>query len=832
MELLKGFGRDLMHATRSLATARSFTVVCVVSLGIGMAPVIAVPYGARAVRIPPPLVKTDGLVELVTSQQGPHEPIHVWSYPDLLDLRSAATGMTLIGWAAGATNTTVQTPAGVETAPVATLFVSANYFEAAGVTLARGTGLSAGATEPVVVLGYNFWKNRQAADPTIVGKTMTLDGVPHVVAGIAPERFQGLLSFWDADLFRPLEEHPQLQAGGKGRIDRGERWMRIHGRLSPGVSVAQANAAVAAVTAQLARQYPATNEFIAGAVEPYFPIGALEGRGMTLIETAGLTLTGLILLVVCLNISGMMLVRSALRERELSIRQAIGASRWRLIRYLLAESIVLAGLGATLASIVLFSIPLVIAWMIDAPLPYQFEQAMRVDGAIIGICVAVCLAASVAFGLLPALRFSRPVILSALKDDVGGGGRRVGRVHRVTAALQVAIAVPLLVMGGMSLDRVRATATSDLGFQSDLLYTAPMKLDAATDSPSQIRGAAESLANADGVAAVTVADGLPLDFRGRTQPVALKTGPNEAPRFMPAQVTRVGAGYLDTMGIQLLRGRDFTADDGPGSPLVTVISKPLADELFPNADAADAIGRQLTFGQDQKTQKVLTIVGVTGDFPTSQMSTERPQLLLPLSQYADVQKDSVPIGSDFDEAPHLMLIARSRAGEQPAKMISAVENVARSLDPEFKRERVVTGAWLRRNSMNDFLTQSAVAGVAGSVILALAALGIYGVVGLMTATRTREIAVRVALGATRGRVLAMILLDVVKLVAPGVVFGLLLTVALVRLKGVDIGIPLSGIENVSYVTGAAIAILVAVAASLAPARRAASVQPLVAMRTQ
>ena len=268
------------------------------------------------------------------------------------------------------------------------------------------------------------------------------------------------------------------------------------------------------------------------------------------------------------------------------------------------------------------------------------------------------------------------------------------------------------------------------------------------------------------------------------------------------------------------------------SPFVTVISKPLADELFPNADAADAIGRQLTFGQDQKTQKVLTIVGVTGDFPTSQMSTERPQLLLPLSQHADVQRDSVPIGSDIDEAPHLMLIARSRAGEQPAKMISALENVARSLDPEFKRERVVTGAWLRRNSMNDFLTQSAVAGVAGSVILALAALGIYGVVGLMTATRTREIAVRVALGATRGRVLAMILLDVVKLVAPGVVFGLLLTVALVRLKGVDMGIPLSGIENVSYVIGAAIAILVAVAASLAHARRAASVKPLVAMRAQ
>ena len=237
----------------------------------------------------------------------------------------------------------------------------------------------------------------------------------------------------------------------------------------------------------------------------------------------------------------------------------------------------------------------------------------------------------------------------------------------------------------------------------------------------------------------------------------------------------------------------------------------------------------MTFGAadaEDKTPHTLTIVGVTGDFPTSQMSTKREQLLLPLAQHP---------------SPTVFLIARSVPGEQPMKLNAALENAIRDLGPDFNQNvktpdgvpysKVVTGVWLRQNSMRDFLVQSAVAGAAGSVILMLAALGIYGVVGLMVATRTREIAVRVALGASRRRVLGMILFDVVKLVMPGVAVGLVLTAALVRLNGENMGIPLSNVEPLAYVVGAAIAVLVAVLASLAPARRAASVQPMVAMRS-
>ena len=838
--MFKGIWRDLVHAGRSLAKARAFTVVCVVSLGIGMAPVIAIPYVSRLTTLTPPGVDTEELVELVTTSVGPHQQTQQWSYPDYVDLRDANTGITLIGWVGAQSEITFQATGGSKMR-ASTMFVPANYFKTLGVALARGAGFDASAddplrAEPVVILNYQFWQNRLSADPEIVGKTLTMDGTPHVVVGVAPDQFGGHLGFTGWDLFVPFERHPRLLARTAAaeenfRADRSKEWLNIHGRLSPGVSVRQASAAVAAVTAQLAMAYPATNEFKAGIAGAYDPLGILVRPELGRIQAVGLTLTGMVLLVVSLNISGMMQVRGAMRERELSIRQAIGATRLRLAQYLLSESIVLACAGGALASIVLFNIPSLLPWLTDDPIPPQILEALRVDVPMVAICLGLCLLTSLLFGWLPAMRFSRPVILSSLKDDAGGGGgMRVGRVHRVTAALQVAIAVPLLVMSGQSLDRLRATATKDLGFTSDLLYAVPLKLDglAIDQAGFQIRKASDTLAHASGVASVTVADGLPLDFRGRSTRVSLQVDANTAPRPVAVQVTRVGDEYLKTMGIPLVRGRGFAAEDGAGAEPVTIVSKPLADRLVPGGDV---IGKTLMFGADPKTQLALTIVGVTADFPTAQMSTTREQLLLPLAQHPGVNWDSVAVADDMSGAAHVMLIARSAPGEPAKKLTTALENVARELDPEFQPTAIVTGVGLREFSMNDFLTQSAVAAVAGGVVLLLAALGIYGVIGLMVATRTREIAVRAALGATRWRVLVMIIRDVVKLVLPGTIVGVVLTIVLNRLNAENMGISLSNAEPIAYVVGPAIAVLVAVLASLAPARRAASVQPMVAMRS-
>jgi hypothetical protein len=445
------------------------------------------------------------------------------------------------------------------------------------------------------------------------------------------------------------------------------------------------------------------------------------------------------------------------------------------------------------------------------------------------VCIVFCFVASLACGLFPALRFSRPAIISSLKDDAGVGGLRAGRVHRLAAALQIAIAVPLIVMAGVSLDRIRSTATHDLGFAAEELYAAQLTLEGTTPETAEfrIREAQDTLMQAGGIVSVTVADGLPLDFRGRENRVALEPAADEAPLFRPVHVTRVGNGYLQTMGISLTAGRGFLAEDRIGSEPVTVISKTLANELFPAEAESEAVGRRVTFGVDEDTRQTLTIVGVTTDFPTSQMSTERAQLLLPIAQ---------------QPTPTVFLIARSAAGEPEERLTTALGNTVRHLTPEAARTistgdgvryaPVITGRWLRENSMNDFLTQSLVGATAGGVILTLSALGIYGVVGLMVMTRTREIAVRAALGASRGRVIGMILKDVLKLVAPGIALGLLLTVAIMRVNSENMGISLSQVENLAYVAGAFVAAAIAVLAGLAPARRAASIQPIVAMRAE
>ncbi len=834
--MFKGIWSDLVYAARSLAKAPAFTFVCIVSLGIGMVPVIAVPYLARIPRTPPPGVNTRGLVEIITTANGSRPATNSWSYPDFMDLRNSDTGIAIFAWATAPSE--IKLPAGLKLA-MWPMYISADYFKTIGVPLARGPGFE-GQTDAVVILGYQFWQNHLSADPEIIGKTLKLDNVPYVVVGIAPDQFQGHLGLQGRELFVPLERYPLLLTDSNARFDRGKEWLHIHGRLSPGVSVAQASAAVAGITARLAKEYPATNQIKAGMVEAYDPLGVLDRSQFRVLEAVGMTLTGAVLLVVCLNISGMMQVRSAMRDRELSIRQAIGASRLRLARLLLTEAVLLAAAGGTFASLVLFNAPTVVSRLSGQPIPAPLQDALKLDLSMVGICIGLCLLTSLVFGFLPAIRFSRPVIISALKDDAGAGGLRVGRVHRFIAALQVAIAVPLLVISGIGLDRVHSTATSDLGFNPDLLYAAPLELTAGPETDNaaamdfRIRSLRDNLAKASGIASVTLADGLPLDFRGRGTTVSLQT---EASALVHVQVTRVGDGYLNTMGVPLLSGRDFSGDDSPGSEKVTIITKPLADQLFPNAGVVEAIGKRLTFGAGatgsaDKPPQTLTIIGVTGDFPTSQMSTERAQLLLPLAQHSNLRRNSVSTDDEGNRLPNLLLIARSAAGEQPGKITAVLENVVRQLDPEFRRDRIVTGVSLRKNSMNDFLKQSAIAGATGGVVLMLSALGIYGVVGLMVATRTREIAVRVALGASRPRVLGMILFDVVKLTAPGVGVGLILTAALIRLNGERMGIPLSHVETLAYVVGAAIAILVAVVASLGPARRAASVLPMVAMRSE
>jgi putative ABC transport system permease protein len=841
LDALDSLRRDLAHAARSLAKERGFTLVCIISLGIGMGGLVALVTFTRMITAPARVINTNGLTELLVLPLGPLRAkagvwaLSEWSYPDYQALRDADTGMSLTAWVREFTPGPADNSDEAGQPGVTTLYVSSNYFQTFGVSLARGPGFDpaiddATSAEPRVILSDAFWRLRLAADPDIVGKSVTLGGVPHTVVGITPADFRGHFHIFQAPstmVFVPLERHPRLKANPNLRDDRAVDWLRIHGRLKSGVDITQANALVSATVAGLADRYPASNEFKAATVEPYTSMGAAGRPESRRVISVMLSLAGTVLLIVCLNISGMMLVRGANREKELSIRAALGAGRRRLIAHLFFESILLAFASGALSAFVLFGIPATIGWWLGVPVPQEID----LDATGIAISSGLCLLVSVLFGLLPAVRFSRPNLIHAMKEDAGGGGRQTIRVHRVAALVQIGIAVPFLVMSGVMIDRVR---TAELGFETDGL--AATRLPTSVDKDKEraggfsVRRAVDNLRQVSGVRAVAIAEGMPVDFDEREFRVAS----TKDAKFVTAHVTRVGENFLETIGAKLLRGRTIMVEDRIMAAPVAVISEPLAKQLFP---ATEAIGQRVTLTMEGSKDQEFTVVGVSADFATSQLTTDRPQILLPLpdlSAGASAKAEAL--------APTVFLIVRGAPGDEP-KLKAALEAELRALGiealPGVAFPGIVTGKDLVEKSLSDLVSEGTAVGVAGSLVLVLAALGIVGVVSFMVATRTRELALRMALGATRLGVFRLMLTDVVRLVIPGVVGGLMLGAILIRTMQDVMGTPLTVgttplgfMEPVIYASASAIAISVALLAGVPAARRATTVPPMVAIRSE
>jgi putative ABC transport system permease protein len=821
--------RDLRHAARSLFKDRGFTLVCVISLGIGMGGLVALATFTRAINAPARGIDTNGVVELLVLPQGPLRvkagewALENWSYPDFQALRDADHGMAVTGWAMESSQFGDPTPDDATPPTVATIYVTANYFSTFGVSLARGQGFSptlddSPSVEPRVVLSHSFWQSRMSSDPEIIGKTVKVNGVPHTVVGVAPEDFRGHFHFFTAPgslLFIPLERHPRLRETPGLRNDRAAAWVKIHGKLNAGVDLVRARALVSATATSLAQRYPASNQFKGATVEEYTSMGAAGALESRSVATIMLAIAGTVLLIVCMNISGMMLVRGAIRERELSIRAALGAGRRSLIAHLFFESLLLAFISGAIAAFVLFGVPALIGWWIGAPVPKEID----LDVTNVLIASGLCLLVSVMFGLLPALRFSRPNLMHSLKQDAGGSGRQTIRVHRVAALVQIGIAIPFLVISGVMLDRVR---TADLGFPTDGIAGARLPAPVGTEQEARfsIRRVRDNLKQANGVRSVAVADGMPVDFDYREFRIAS----GDDAKFATAHVTRVGENFLETVGVKMRRGRTISVDDRLSAAPVAVISEPLAEALFPGTEA---IGQKVKLTLEESREEELTVVGITADFASSQMTTTRLQILLPLPEAHS--------GSAF-------LIARGAPGDEP-KLKAALETALREFGveplPGVAFPGIVTGQDLLEKSEGDLIAESTAVGVAGGLVLILAALGIVGVVGFMVATRTRELAVRMALGATRWGVFALTLRDVVKLVIPGVIGGLLLAAVLIRSMTDVLGTPLTvgpnqlgAMEPVIYTGASLIAITVALLAGLPAARRATTVQPMTAIRSE
>jgi len=826
---MTGLFRDFTTAARTLLKARAFTAVCVTSLGLGMAVVIGMLLVMRMLLSTPPGVNEDRLVELVIRPSGAlraqagGDIIDTWSYADYLDLRAAVRDVAITGWSRG--DGLFRPPDRSAAVLLSTVYVSSNYFRTLGVPLPLGRGFTpaddGGMAEPEAVISHRLWEIRFGSDPNIIGSTVTINQTDHTIVGVAPDGFRGhvtRLNEGDYQLWLPLPRHPRLTATATARLDRESGWVYVVGKRAPTITVTETDARVQAAVAAMPAATEAVRRERAGGVEPYFPPGARLRSAARLVRTTLFGLSGLVLLVVGLNISGMMLARSAIRERELAVRIALGASRWRLVRYHLVEAFVMALLGGAFASALLFAGPIVVAWAFD-----MFGPALdifRPDVRIALQCVALCFVASLVLGLLPAIRFSRPSIVGALKSDSSGGGRRVGRLQRFTAAAQAGLAVPLLVISGLYLDQARVTALTDVGFKPAGLYAARLNLSSATRTDDErrifLRTVQDGLAQTPGVTAVTVGDGMPLDFVYRNARVA-RSGEST---FTTAHTTRIAPGYLETVGTRLLAGRAIDANDREAAERVVMLSEPLARQLFPGQDP---VGQRIDLARGVDERRRYTVIGITADLVSTQMGNPRPQLFLSFAQ---------------EPATSVMVIARGNPKDPSIRR--AFDNAIASglrmatpapAAPELVFRELVTGEGLIDISRRDLLTSAAVGGGAAAVAMVLAALGVYGVIAFMVATRTREIGVRVALGASRARVLRDVLGDALRLVAPGISLGLLLAVLWVRLAD-PAWYPLGSVEPLVYSMAAATAFAVAVLAGIPSARRAARVHPMEAMRAE
>ena len=801
-----GIGLDLRHGLRALTKSWTFTAVCLTSLAIGIAINAILLLFMQQTFDPPRGVRAEGAVGVLVLTRGLALE-DTWSYPEFLDLKNANTGIDLTAYGLGTRN--VRRDDGADGGRVGVMYVSANYFRTLGMNLPLGRGFMPEEDTPVAagasaVISDSLWKSRFGGDPAVIGRELTLNRTTYRIVGVTPRGYDGHYAGNNEDVWLPLWEHPLLRPGATAPADRSAERFEIIGRLREGVTIAQADAAIKGVMQNLAQVHPATNAERSAVVVPYTVQG--EGDAGRVAKTIFFALSGMVLLVVCMNVAGMVLVRTAAREKELALHLAIGASRLRLVRHLMTESAIIALASSVLSIAFVWAVLRLVAWWMGTTMPDDLMQP------VVKVCLGLSFAAMLAIGLSPALKYTRPEILPSLKDDVGGGRRRSSLIHRIATSVQTAVALPMLVVNLVVLQATKLMDVADYGFDQEQLLVGTLDLDADGMPVDQVepflRQLREQVATVSGVESVSVADALPLDYGGRARRLS-RQGEDS---YHWIQGTRVDERYFETIGTPLLRGRAFHQGDRLASEPVAIVTQSLAELLWPGEDA---LGRRVTYAFDGRTQRDLTIVGVVADVVGSSHESEPTNLYAPIWQHP---------------TQRAMLVVRT-----PTDAVApAIAAVAGRIDPALTKPAVVTARSLMAASKWEIHAGNTFIAGLCLLTLLLAALGVYGVIAFAVTNRTREIGVRMAVGASRQHVIGMVLGDGVKLALPGVAVGTVLAIVIVQavLSEWYAYFDRSAIDPAILGAGIAVALSVVVFASSMPARRAASVRPMEALRHQ
>lgn len=806
---------DLRYALRQLRKSPGFTLTAVLTLalGIGANTTIFSWIDSTMLDPIPGVAHTGDMITLQRGERSEH-PTPPFSYPDFVDIRDNAK--TFSGLLAYHDDYMSITESGKPERIYGAL-TSANYFEVLGVKPALGGTLlatqadeRAGAAE--AVLGYDLWQNRFAGDPSIVGKSIQINLHPYTIVGVAPRGFQGCKSGLRADIWIPLGM--SLQVWGWNPIeDRGASWLQILGKLGPGVAPRQADAELNLLMQRIAERYPDSHRGSNSiSSDPLWrsPFGANVYFAGTLPILLALAVA--LLLMACANVANLLLVRSVARRRELAIRLSMGASRWRLVRQLMIENLLVALAGGAIAILcTLWTARSLSAFLPSTTLPLSISGGL--NGTVLLATLLISVLTALASGFVPAVRASALSPMTVLKDEAlnTSGGLRRSRLAAGLVIAQVALSLLLLACAGLFVRSLDNARKADPGFDPNGVLLATFDLDpmgysdaAGTEFERQLLNRVKQL---PGVQSATLADFSPLSFTIHSEGI-LPEGYVEHPHeSMEADRGIVGPGYLETLRTPLLAGRDFTDRDIAGSEPVAIVNRAFVNRYWPGQNA---IGKHLVAGHGH-----YTVVGVAADGKYRRLTYEpAPLVLVPLMQRYENE-----------------VILHVRTTGDPLALTSAVESTIAGLNPNLPIFNVST---MRESmQMGSVFERIAVvfAGSFGILALILAAVGIYAVVAYTTKQRNHEIGIRIALGASKADVLRRVMGQGLGLTLAGLAAGVAVSLVLTRfLRGMLFGV--GAADWFTFATVSALLSVVALAAGFVPARRAASVDPMQALRTE
>ncbi len=813
--------QDIRYGVRLMAANPGFTAVAALSLALGIGANTTIFTVVNAIFLSPlPVRDMSSLAMVFTTDSkqagGALGNLMQVSYPNYVDFRDQNNAFEQLAAFAfiGGTLNTEEGPR-----PIQGFMVTGNYFDTLGVDALQGRTFSpeedrTPGAHPVMVISYGLWQRQFGGDRSVVGSTLRFNGLPFTVIGVAPENFSGTIQGFPGDIiWVPAMMYPQvLPPATRGWPEsRRALMMSVFGRLKPGTNVRQADAALKTIAAGLESAYPEANDSRSTTVTRFTPFfnPALENQ-LVLVFSLLMAVVAVVLLIACINVANLLMARASRREREIGLRLALGAGRARLIRQLLTESTLLALAGGALG-LLLAAWGRQILWQIRPPGIPEDAVSLRMDPTVLGFTITVSLLTGVLFGLYPALQSSRLNLTETLSEGgrTGAPGRRLHLMRKILVGAEIGLAVPALIVAGLFIRSMQTAQEVDPGFETTRLAVMLVNPTGAGYSQEQTeqfyRQLIERVLAIGGVEAAAVASNAPLG--GGIWRSVIPEGSTEAKdRGILTLNDSITPGYFKTMNIPLLRGRDFNDFDTADKPAVAVINESTQRRFWPNDNP---VGKRFNFITESF---MIEVVGVVKDTLTQLGQPPQPIVYL-------------PAGQRFPGAAALLV----RTRQDPAALLTDVQNAIRSLD----RNVPVNNVRTMRQALSDALQGprmgAALLGIFGGMALVLAAVGIYGVMSFSVSQRTREMGIRIALGARPGDVRNLVLRQGMLLIGIGLAIGIFLAwAASLAVRSLLFGI--SNLDPVAYLTNSLLLVAVAFAACAIPARRATRVDPIIALR--